>query len=238
MIKLSKSVLARRVFRKDILDQHIKNFMLGQTKPYLCSNKITLDIGAAVGMYASYFAKYSLSVFCYEAVPEVFKQLEKTCSEYNNMYCANLAISNIIGETSFYVDDKRLSNSSIYNLVNGIEITVPCKTVDSMEHYNIGFIKIDVEGAELLVLRGAEKTIGRDLPALMIEVYPKFLPKDHIKEIFDLLVRKFGYVIYYNNRPRGLTKILNFRDFNNIASNEKMINIHDGDFLFINENSC
>ena len=39
-MKLSDNVLKKRVFRQHILDMHVKDFMIGQTTPYLNSLKI------------------------------------------------------------------------------------------------------------------------------------------------------------------------------------------------------
>ena len=47
---LSDNVLKKRVFKQQILDLHLKDFMIGQTTPYLNKFKNTLDIGAATGM--------------------------------------------------------------------------------------------------------------------------------------------------------------------------------------------
>lgn len=56
-------------------------------------------------------------------------------------------------------------------------------------------IKIDVEGAELLVLYGAERTLAEHSPALIIGVHPFWLPKQQrAEEIFDFL-RGHGYEI-------------------------------------------
>ena len=74
---LSDNVLKKRVFKQQILDLHLKDFMIGQTTPYLNKFKNTLDIGAATGMYASHFAKHSKSVICFEAVQPVYEQLIK-----------------------------------------------------------------------------------------------------------------------------------------------------------------
>ena len=68
---LSDSVLRKRVFKQHILDLHLKDFMLGQTTPYLNKFKNTIDVGAATGMYASHFAQHSKNVICFEAVPPV-----------------------------------------------------------------------------------------------------------------------------------------------------------------------
>jgi FkbM family methyltransferase len=48
---------------------------------------------------------------------------------------------------------------------------IPIKTLDSFKLNNISIIKIDVEGHELNVLKGAEKTINRCKPVLVLEVW-------------------------------------------------------------------
>jgi FkbM family methyltransferase len=56
-------------------------------------------------------------------------------------------------------------------------------------------IKIDVEGAELLVLHGAEGVLGRHHPYLIVGVHPYWLPGRHtVGQIFDFLNRH-GYRI-------------------------------------------
>ena len=111
-LKLSDNVLSKRVFKQQILDLHLKDFMIGQTTPYLNKLKNTLDVGAATGMYASHFANHSKSVICFEAVKPVYEQLIKIKEKHNNIITHNLAVSDFTGKSEFYVDDKRLSNSS------------------------------------------------------------------------------------------------------------------------------
>ena len=57
-------------------------------------------------------------------------------------------------------------------------------------------VKIDVEGAELLVLRGAAKLLGESCPTIILAVHPYWLPKGHSsQQIFELLTR-YGYSVY------------------------------------------
>jgi hypothetical protein len=56
-LNLSENVLQKRVFKQQILDLHIKEFMLGQTKNYLSKDKNAIDVGAATGMYTSFLLK-------------------------------------------------------------------------------------------------------------------------------------------------------------------------------------
>ena len=224
---LSDSVLKKRVFKQQILDLHLKDFMIGQTTPYLNKFKNTLDIGAATGMYASHFAEHSKSVICFEAVPPVYEQLKKIKEKHSNVITHNLAVSNEIGTLDFYVDDKRLSNSSFQNLVEGQKIQVETVTIDSLKLVDIGFIKVDVEGVELDVLNGASDTIDEYKPTCMVEVYEKF-NKYPVETTFNFFFDK-GYRCFYNHRGQGLKPVKTIEEG---IEATKIPEITDGDFLF------
>ena len=226
-LKLSDNVLSKRVFKQQILDLHLKDFMIGQTTPYLNRFKNTLDIGAATGMYSSHFAEHSKSVICFEAVPPVYEQLIKIKEKHNNVITHNLAVSNEIGTLDFYVDDKRLSNSSFQNLVEGQKIQVETVTLDSLKLIDIGFIKVDVEGVELDVLNGASDTIDEYKPTCMVEVYDKF-NKHPVETTFDFFFSR-GYRCFYNHKGNGLKPVRNIQEG---VEATKIPEITDGDFLF------
>jgi FkbM family methyltransferase len=226
-LKLSDNVLSKRVFKQQILDLHLKDFMIGQTTPYLNKFKNTLDIGAATGMYSSHFAEHSKSVICFEAVPPVYEQLKKIKEKHNNVITHNLAVSNEVGLLDFYVDDKRLSNSSFQNLVEGQKIQVETTTIDSLKLVDVGFIKVDVEGVELDVLVGANDTIEEYKPTCMVEVYAKF-NKYPVETTFEFFFNR-DYRCFYNHRGQGLKPVRNIQEGIDAT---KIPEITDGDFLF------
>ena len=224
---LNDSVLNKRVFKQHILDLHLKDFMLGQTTPYLNTFKNTIDVGAATGMYASHFAKHSKNVICFEAVKPVYIQLEKIKQKYNNVTTHNFAVSDFEGVSDFYVDDKRLSNSSFQNLVEGQKIEVETVTIDGMKFVDIGFIKIDVEGVELDVLNGASQTIDEYKPTCMVEIYAKF-NKYPVETSFEFFFAR-DYRCFYNHKGQGLKPV---RTIEEGIEATKIPEITDGDFLF------
>jgi len=226
-LNLTENVLKKRVFKQHILDLHIKEFMLGQTKMYLSKDKNVIDVGAATGMYSSFFAQHSKEVYAFEAVPPVYKQLELVGQRIKNINCYNLAVSDFDGKSEFYVDDKRLSNSSFQNLVNGQKIEVETIKLDNFKLNNIGFMKIDVEGVELDVLNGAVDIIKEYKPTCMVEVYDKF-NKYPVETTFDFFFSR-NYKCYYNERAKGLKQVNNM---NEALEAQKIPQITDGDFLF------
>ena len=226
-LNLSKGVLNKRVFKQHILDIHLKDFMLGQTTPYLNKFKNTIDVGAATGMYASHFAEHSKNVICFEAVPPVYEQLEKIKQKHNNIITHNVAVSNFEGVSGFYVDDKRLSNSGFQNLVDGPLINVDTVTIDSMKLNDVGFMKIDVEGVELDVLVGAADTILEYKPTCMVEIYAKF-NKYPVETTFEFFFVR-NYRCFYNHKGQGLKPV---RTIEEGIEATKIPEITDGDFLF------
>ncbi len=68
-------------------------------------------------------------------------------------------------------------------------VMVPLVTVDGLDLTDVRFMKIDVEGHELPALRGAEETIRRDGPVLLVEVEERVQP---VEPVVDLLA-SWGY---------------------------------------------
>ncbi len=60
--------------------------------------------------------------------------------------------------------------------IHGTAVKVPLIRIDDLGLAGVTFMKIDVEGHELAVLRGAEATIRRDRPRLLIEVESRMKP--------------------------------------------------------------
>jgi hypothetical protein len=61
-------------------------------------------------------------------------------------------------------------------------------------------VKIDVEGAELLVLHGASKLLSESFPTIILAVHPHWLPQGQsTRQIFELLTG-YGYRIYDSKR--------------------------------------
>ena len=74
-------------------------------------------------------------------------------------------------------------------------VPVPLRTLDAVlgeDHAPVDLVKCDVEGHELEVLRGGERTLRRGRPALVLEIEERHRPDGGVAEVFDYL-RSIGY---------------------------------------------
>src|SRR5262249_25142805 len=87
-------------------------------------------------------------------------------------------------------------------------ISVPVRALDSYELERVDAMKIDVEGAELDVLKGATRTIERARPLLLVEIEHRH-HAGSIELVFDWLAQT-GYEGMFLLPGRGLRPVREF----------------------------
>jgi FkbM family methyltransferase len=120
-----------------------------------------------------------LAVHAFEPNPTVVPRLERNrnLNRAANLVVHATALGEAAGEASFYRFDDDVSLSSLNRHAAELHGTplvtsVRVETVDALfarESRRVGFIKIDVQGAELGVLKGAAETIAAHRPTLLLE---------------------------------------------------------------------
>ncbi len=163
---------------------------------YVDRNKNCIDVGAHRGVYTFLMARISRHVFAYEPDPVAFRSLTRNASRNTTLY--NIAVSDVDGEatltTPVYGGDIARglgSLSKTFKDQKAVRFTVQTRTLDGQGHEDIGFIKIDVEGHEAAVLRGAKNILKTQRPILWIEI-EQYHHTESIQTVFDLLDR-LGY---------------------------------------------
>lgn len=227
-MKLSKEVLKRRVFNLKVNDKLKQTTILRELDPYVSG--VCVDVGAATGHITHYLAPLAEHVWAFEPVEPVHRQLRKMELVHDNVTAVQAAVADFNGEATIYVDDKRLSNSGFQNLVDGPSTTVQTWALDTFfdERTEIGFVKIDVEGTELDVIKGARRILLENSPHLLVEIYEPY-SKYPIDWIFDHLFA-LGYGCFYYQHPEGLIAVRDTRD--GVEAVQTKHKVHDGDFLF------
>lgn len=177
---------------------------------YIKKDSVIFDVGGNIGQTAMMMAQKTGScgkVFSFEPYPETYQKfqvnLQSNPSLTGIVHIAHIALGAAPAELKMYQDCD--TNSGANRMVpqgNAITatITVPVTTMDlfvAEKKLKPDFIKIDVEGFEMEVLKGAGKTLSDHKPSLFIELDDKNLKKQGSSafELCDYLAG-FGYKLF------------------------------------------
>ena len=175
--------------------------------PKLESNTICLDIGANIGNHSLAFSPFFEYIIALEPHPVSFKLLQINSELVENVRAIHIGASDKTGSVKVATNKLNHGATSIGKTItpNTAQLEFNVAPVDELDSINLGlpisFIKIDVEGHEPEVLRGAEKVIRAYHPVVAMEV----LPKDVVNgtsEAIEIL-KGFGYNNFYNMQERG-----------------------------------
>lgn len=145
-------------------------------KSLLHEGDTAIDVGANVGIHCCVMAHYcgqSGHVLAFEPSPSIYARLKKNIAfnQLSQIQLNQVALSCHEGEIGF--DDKsNETNIGKSKIDHNSEYKVPVTSLDKLAagKDNISLIKIDVEGFEIDVLKGAQETLLKHKPALVIEV--------------------------------------------------------------------
>jgi FkbM family methyltransferase len=165
----------------------------------LCDrNRPGIDIGAKVGMYTYRIRAHSSEVIAFEPIP-MFNRILRKVFEGKRGRVEPYAVSDRRGTAKLrlpYGHDgapkfgrSTIDPSNRFDpevIARNDEIEVETRRIDDYNFSDVGFIKIDVEGHELAVLAGAEATLARHTPNLLIECNDEHQP-DAVKRLGEWL---------------------------------------------------
>ena len=160
------------------------------------ANSCFVDIGAHIGTYSLPFSTLFTDVKSFEPCKQNFYLLEKNVkiNDCTNVEVYNEALSDANRSVRLHKYDNH--NSGQNQIIDDPEGDIKTSTLDSHQFENVDYIKIDVEGRELDVLKGAEKTISLYRPLVQFEV-SSLLPEygGGVQNVVDFL-KKRGYVLH------------------------------------------
>jgi FkbM family methyltransferase len=170
----------------------------GNCEPELrCLHKITeglppgatIDVGANQGLYSFALSKIFTRVYAFEPLEEQTVALRAWGHGVEVKTCA---VSDVAGTATLFTPVLRLpllgltyTSSGFTSLaaenhphaVSQIEHTVELRPLDSFELPDVRFVKIDVEGNEIAVIKGARATLESWRPTILCEIKAENLPE-------------------------------------------------------------
>ena len=179
----------------------LKEWIRGRTDikflKYLSNKNLnSLDVGAYKGVYTYFISKYSKIVYAFEPNPKSYKILKKIVNKNVKVFPYALSDKSSSDFLKIPKGKKGYSNQggSIRDVKldkNFGKLKVETKKIDDLKLKNIGFIKIDAEGVELQVLKGAKKLIKKYKPTLLIEIEERYISEPIEKTLNKIL--NLGY---------------------------------------------
>lgn len=167
----------------------------------LSSDSNCVDIGCHRGQFLRDFLKYAPNGHhvAFEPIPKLAQWLR---DEFPSVRICDCALSNVSGQATFYVvpESPALSGLRSRNFIRPGEVRQELKVrterLDSLiaPSVKIDFIKMDVEGAEGLVIGGGLETISRNRPLIVLEHGVRSSADFGIasEEIYDALTVRCG----------------------------------------------
>ena len=135
--------------------------------PYIHKGFTVVDVGSFVGDHTEYYAERvgrTGSVYAFEPNPIALE-----CLEFNMKIHPNVAVLGVgASDHEHTISLSPQTNTGATYAIEGDEIK--CITIDSLDLPECHFIKIDCEGMELSVLKGAENTVAKFRPTMLIEI--------------------------------------------------------------------
>lgn len=186
---------------------------------------VILDIGANIGVFSVFCANLARNgiIYAFEPVSEAYKILEKNISFYKNIKPINKGLGEkrekkeifirswVLGYSTIDLDEIERRKES-FNKSEEIELISLDEFVATNSFFKIDFIKIDVEGYEIKVLKGGVNTLKKFKPIVAISLHQR-----RFAEIIKDFVQRYFLDIY-----EIISSSKNSNDIFLFPKNEKM----------------
>ena len=152
---------------------------------------VVIDAGANIGNHSVFFGGVcrAKQVYAFEPLRETYRLLKRNLdlNSLTNVQPINAALGAEPSQANLSKYSQANMGASVVEYVTAGDYEVT--TIDTLDLQRLDFIKIDVEGRHLPVLQGAQKTIDRCKPLILIELRAKHGEL----ESGDAALKKLGY---------------------------------------------
>jgi FkbM family methyltransferase len=186
---------------------YLARFFRAQVQP----GWVFADVGAHIGQYTLIAAERGAYVHAFEPNPQNLARLQRNLelNHLTQVVFNSVAVSDRPGESVFQLPEPANTGSgSLRSQDSGSKNAITVKTITLDDYFASQpaaphIIKLDVEGAELLALRGAVRLLRVRQPLLMLEVAKENLRAfGHTPEQLLDFLRQCNYRLYVLERAR------------------------------------
>ena len=190
--------------RGHVFESHIINETI---KPYIEKARYAVDVGANIGCHTISYANFNpkCEVWSFEPQEKLYGILSRNVERNglsNRVHVFKCGLGHEARDATLSALDKVYDPNQRGHNKGGLGIgeggeAITIRTLDSLDLPGLDFLKIDVEGAEGLVIQGGAETIKKYKPVIFFEhnyqtIDPKIIGLGHVPTPFEELV-KLGY---------------------------------------------
>tara|TARA_R110000764_G_scaffold9881_3_gene31038 strand:- start:832 stop:1506 length:675 start_codon:yes stop_codon:yes gene_type:complete len=178
---------------------------LAQIRRNLSPGDIACDIGANKGSYLYWMSRWAGRVVAFEPQPGLATYLDDACSALGmtNVTVERSGVSDASGTREFYVPSENSPEASLVQHGAARSYSIPVVALDDYfpAQERVALLKIDVEGGELDVLKGAERILRQHRPVLLMECEQRHLNEGTVADCLTYLAQ-LGYDGKFFNQGR------------------------------------
>jgi len=168
----TRDIVQKMIFTSDAF---FEQPLLQKMRKHIRPGSVVVDAGTNIGNHTIFFSKVcgARTVYSFEPLKTVFAVFKRNL-ELNGI--ANVTAHNVaLGETCGTASISGFTSMSIGSTQFGMSATGAFQvvTLDSLKLPKIDFCKIDVEGMQLELLKGARQTLNASKPMIWIEMLDK-----------------------------------------------------------------
>lgn len=179
-------------------------------KKFLGANSAVIDGGANMGVFSVFVAnKYPDStIYAFEPTPYTFDLLKKNIEPYSNVQAFQIGLGEEAAQRDFqvYLDSSGINhfNSENFQGQGSETISVKLTTIDNFVNENsaikqINFIKLDTEGYEPNILKGAIESIKKWAPVIAMSAYHRPSDKVELPKILQSANQNYYCEVHNDN---------------------------------------
>ncbi len=203
---VSDEIRAEQLYERDILE-FVRDRVIDIIQ---ATRQVAVDVGANIGNHSLFFSDIFERVISFEPNPlaRSLLQINLDLNEISNVEIKPVGLSDRNCMATLEFDPINLGGASTSELAkkpivarrSTVELVVGDETIEPQ--VRVGFIKVDVEGAEEAVLRGLEQTLRTHGPVLMMEQWAEVVDRASGTSPSFSFLRGLGYSAWEVQRAR------------------------------------
>lgn len=174
-----------RAHRARLLDQAAE---LSQIRRHVRKGDLICDVGANKGSYLYWMARWAGRVVAFEPQPGLASYLATLSAALplRNVTVEQKGVSDHSGVLTLYMPSDNSPEASLEPIEGAHKIEAPVVSLDDYfaPGERLAMLKVDVEGHELSVFRGAERILREDRPVLLFECEQRHLREGSVFDCF------------------------------------------------------